>query len=301
MEENGDKFEIKNDTKAYKITLKKFICIILIIIIFVALIVYSIFKMYYEREGQESLNEKNIGLEQVLGNLENRTAQEKTEEDFEEDVNYDYSDFLNSDDIEIYDADYYEDDYYEEYDITENYRWNAELAVQFIYGLRANPLYVISNEFYGYTLLKNSEKQADGSYNIKIDFEDLSEIVYFNGFHPSCLKTNEDLKNNINVLSQEQINVKDTGIDYEYYAVALSFEKIENNKYTGYFSIEEYDEDSERSVTKYAEVTAEFNQNTLVTNIECKEVSEDTVPEELIYNYDDYSDYDYSYSDYISQ
>lgn len=301
MEENGDKFEIKDNTKAYKITLKNFICIILIIIILVALIVYSIFKMYYEREEHEVLNEKNIELEQVLENLGNGITPEKTEEDFEEDVNYDYSDFLNSDDIEVYDNDYYEDDYYEEYDITENYKCNAELAVQFIYGLRANPLYVISSEFFGYTLLKNSEKQADGSYNIKIDFENLSEIVYYNGFHPSCLKTNEDLKNNINVLSQEQINVKDTGIDYDYYAVALSFEEIESNKYTGYFSIEEYDEDTERSAIKYAEVTVEFNKNTLVTNIECKEVSEDSVPEELIYNYYDYSDYDYSYSDYISQ
>lgn len=299
MEENENKFELKDDKKVYKVTLKNFIFITLIIVILVAIILYSIFKMYYEREKQESLNDRNIELEQVLQNLENKTTEEKTEEDFEEDVNYDYSDFLDNNVPVISDENYSADNSYEEYDVDEQYKSAAELALEFIYSLRANPLHAISNEVEGYTLLKNSEKQADGSYNIKVKFDKLSEIIYFNNLHPSCLKNNEDLKNNINVLSEEQINVNDTGVDYEYVAMALSFDKIENNKYKGYFNIEEYNEDYSHDIYKYAEVIIEFNPNILITNIDFKEVPEESVPEELIYDYDDNAYDGYSYSDYI--
>lgn len=255
--------------------------------------------MYYEREKQESLNERNIELEQVLENLGNKTNQEKTEEDFEQDVNYDYSDFLDNNVPVVSDDIYPEDGFYEEYDVEEEYKCNAELALEFIYGLRANPLHAISNEFLGYDLLKNTEKQADGSYNIKIKFEDLTEIIYYKSLHPSCLKTNEDLKNNINVLSEEQINVKDTNIEYDYFIMSLSFDKVEDNKYKGYFSIEEHDEEYNHDIFKYAEATVEFNQNGLINNIDFKEVPEENVPEELICDYVDNAYEDYSYSDYI--
>lgn len=311
MEENGDKFELKDGKKTYKITLKNIICVVLIIVIFVSIVSYIAFKTYYE--AKRNLNENNLELDQVIEDLEssntNRVSQEKTDDDFEEEVNYDYSDFLNNTDEEIYNEeyseyDYYDDYYYEDYEYDEYNkdeacRYNAEYALQFIYTLKANPLYLMSNEMSGYSLLKNLERKEDGSYNINIAFEELSEIVYFYGFHPSCLKTNEDLKNNINILSQNQINIKDTGIVYDYCTTSLSFDKIENNKYTGYFYIEEYKEDDYSSI-KYVQATVEFNQNDLITNIEYKEVPKESVPEELTYD-DTYYDYDYSYSDYISQ
>ncbi len=309
MEENGDKFELKDNTKTYKITLKKLISIILIIVIVVSIIAYCIFKFYYEKEFKNDFNDRSVELGEVLDRLENRTSQERTEDDFEENVNYDYSDFLNSssEDRSTWEEDYTDLASYDEYNAEDEYKYNAEYAVQFIYSLRTNPLHVIANDYLGYTILRNSEKQADGSYNVKIKFEELSEMVYYKGLYPSCLKSNEDLKNNINVLSEDQINVKDTGIDYDYFATALSFDKIEDNKYKGYFSIEEFNEDYTHDSTKYAEVTAEFNKNFLVTKIECKDVSKESIPEELIYNYSDYTEdggynsNDYQYSDYISQ
>lgn len=298
MEEKGDKFELKNNTEAYKITLKKFICIILIIVILVAIIIYSAFKMYYEREDSELLSKEHF--DQVLENLENKTNQEKTEEDYENQVNYNYSDFLDNDFSEISNTSQEEESFNEEFDI-EEYEWITESAIEYIYGLNSNPLYAIANQFSSYDLLKNSEKQADGSYNIKVKFDDLSESIYFIGLHPSCLKTNESLKNNIKILSEEQINIKDTGIVYDYSAVLLSFDKIGDNEYKGYICVEEYDEELEHDIYKYAQVTVKFNADALITNIEWNEVPEAEVPEDLVL--EDYSeDYEnYSYSDYISQ
>lgn len=294
MEEDKEKFELKDDTNVYKITLKKFICVFLIIVIVLVLAIYCIFKSYYENK---QINNNNVELEQVIENLENRVNQEKNEEEFEENVDYDYSDYLSNDVIENY-----EEDYSEEYNIEDEYRLNTEFATEFIYGIMSNPLYTISNGFSGYKILKNSEKQADGSYNLKIKFDDLSEMIYFAGLHPSCLKSNEVLKNNINIISEEQINIKDTNVEYYYLATLLSFDEIGDKEYNGYISIEEYDETGEYCEFKYAEVNVKFNSNALVTSIDLKDVSKETIPEELLL--DDYyeEDYDtYSYSDYISK
>ena len=85
MEEDKEKFELKDDTNVYKITLKKFICVFLIIVIVLVLAIYCIFKSYYENK---QINNNNVELEQVIENLENRVNQEKNEEEFEENVDY---------------------------------------------------------------------------------------------------------------------------------------------------------------------------------------------------------------------
>ena len=116
------------------------------------------------------------------------------------------------------------------------------------------------------------------------------------------MKSNEVLKNNINIISEEQINIKDTNVEYYYLATLLSFDEIGDKEYNGYISIEEYDETGEYCEFKYAEVSVKFNSNALVTSIDLKDVPKETIPEELLL--DDYyeEDYDtYSYSDYISK
>lgn len=296
-----DRFEIKDTTKFYKMTLKKLIAIFLIIIILVVVIVYGIFYMYYSQNRNEASNNNKIDIQQLLAELKN--GEEKTEEDFEEDVNYDYSDFLNSEEYDTFEEIDSDEYYYDEYNIEDEYRTNAELAMEYIYGLKSNPFYEISDGMSGYDLVKNSEKQPDGSYNIKIKFEELSENVYFMGMHPSCLKNNEVLKNNINIISDEQINVKDTGKKVDYWITFLSFDMIADREYKGYASIEEFDYDTENSNHIFAEVTVKFNSNSLVTSINYNEVPKENVPEELILDGYGYTDeYDgYSYSDYMSE
>lgn len=268
MEENNK--EESTSKKEYKITLRGLISIIVVVILVTIMAVVAFYSIY-QKNDKMNLDEyvKFIGMKNELNN------DEFNEENFDE----------------------------EDAEEDEQYKYSCECAIEFIYCLNSNPFYTFADLMQGYDILKNVEKQADGSYNINMEFEKLVDELFYCGLHPSTLKTMDILKNNINVISDKVINVKDTGVEKDYGATMLSFKEITPNEYKGYVCLVEFNNDNFFEETKFAEVTAKFNSEGLITNLSYNEVNADDVPEDLKpEDYDDYGYYDeFSYSDYINE
>lgn len=276
MEENNN--EEATNKKEYKITLRGMISIIIVVILLTIVVVVSCYSIYQKNNNKMKLDEyvKSIGMK-------NDSDAEPKDDYYENDEEYN-------------------DENDGEYNDEEEYKYSCEYAIEFIYNLNSNPFYTFADFMPGHDILKNVEKQADGSYNINKNFEDLVDDLYYCGLYPTTLKTMDILKNNINVISDKVINVKDTGVEKCYNASMLSFENIAPNEYKGYVCLAEYNQDNFEE-NKFAEVTAQFNSEGLITNLSYNEVKENDVPENLkLEDYDNYSYYDeFSYSDFIKE
>lgn len=301
MSEKNEEFNIKNEKekKYMKITLKTLLAIIILIFLIAIIIVSIFFEKFYEKNEDKDVFPRNaidiISSVQAGNNVDLNVQSENNYYNNTDENYYEY-DF----------GDYYEDSYddYYEYDEMDEYSWNVEYAIDFLEALKSNPFYTIISDFDNYSILKNIEKKDDGSYNINMEFSDLTNKLYYQGMDPSMLKSNAILSTNINVLSETQINVKDTGINKEYWTYKLTFDKIAEDEYSGYYLLEEVDNND--SEYKYLEVTVKFTSK-LISEISYNEVSKSELPEEALeesydYIYDnEYDDeYSYSYYDYIS-
>lgn len=282
MEENEEKNEKK---PIAKITLKSLLSIILIIVLIGAIVMGAIY--YYDY-----LKNNDNDYEVYDDNYDDSYS------DYTNDVNM-FENVMNDNyyQNEVYDGDYVGDVGYDPNQMIETSLINA---INYICTLNNNPFYEMASSLSGYEISKKSTLQSDGSYNIKLSFSELCDIMYSNSLYPSCLKTNQIIKSSINILSENEINVKDTGIQKDYDTSVLSLENIESNQYKAKVCLREILDGYENSV-KYLEVTATLDSNYLITEINWTEISKEDISSELLDEIDSQENYfDYNYSDYLS-
>lgn len=303
----------KNNKKEYRLNLSNIIAIIVVTaIISVALALATMYIYQCNEETEELELDSYAALDELL-NAEvlepvNETENEtevKTETENETvdetevktETEYNYSDYTNNTiPTEILSSDD------EEYTV-DDYQMYTECVIEFLYSLNSNPFYEVTSSFMnGYEAIKSvGAKGQDGSYVINMNFEDLAWNISCESLNPSTLKTIDMLKNNITVLSENQISVKDTGVLNYYIANFLSFEKDSENEYKGYVVLEEYDEEDNISY-KYLNVTVTlknyYNYGLLVDSLTYDEISKEEIPSDLLEGYDEDEDVLYDYDDY---
>lgn len=307
MEENNNEINEKTNKKEYRLNLSSLIGIVVLSIVITVVVVLAILYIYQDSkktkldsylEDSEDFLSSEIDEDDIEYYDE---AEEDSDENYNEtdemDIVYDYEDYVNNENVtETTDSE-------DEYSLTiDDYQIYTEYAVEFLYNLNTNPFYEMTSFMSAYDALTNiGTKGQDGSYIINMDFDELVEDIWIEGLNPSTLKTIDILKNNITILSETQISVKDTGVIKDCYAYAISFEETSDNEFEGYVIIEEDDEEGNFITYKYLDVKVAFDSNYLITNLTYNEVSKDTIPSELLDGYtdDDYG-YNYSYSDYIN-